>query len=118
MAIPVPAAIALPFALTVGRYVLKKGAELAFKKYGAKTVQAALKHPQVKKEIVSDSKVASEMQKASNIATKKAKRKDLYKEKRGQLEYQRPGDPKDIGRVTGPRDVLNPPRVDRPLEFA
>ena len=115
---PLPlAALAYPFALTVGRYLLAHGARATFQKYGPKTVQAALKNPKVKQYVKDRAQSIGKMAREDAKVGRTRLRKDPYKERRGQLELQKPGDPQDIGKVTGPRDLLNPPRFDRPLEF-
>ena len=111
------APLAYPFAMAVGRYLLMHGAKQAFQKYGPKTVQAALKNPKVKQYVKDRAQSISKEFRDTAKTSRKNPKYGQYKEKRGQLELQKPGDPQDIGRVTGPRDLLNPPRFDRPLEF-
>jgi hypothetical protein len=111
--------LTIAFAMTVGRYALGQGVRQAFKKYGTKTVQSAMKHPKVKKMLTDEAKKRDKKNKAMADEWRQRDKRgkyDSYKEKSGDIQMWKEGD--EVGRVTGPRDLLNPPRVNRPLEFA
>tara|TARA_R100001082_G_scaffold556_2_gene444 strand:- start:2669 stop:3691 length:1023 start_codon:yes stop_codon:yes gene_type:complete len=100
--------------MAIGRFIMMRGAQQAMQKYGPQMVQMALKNPKVKKLLQRDARKNEEWMKKQNLGDKRGRR-DPYKEKSG--DVQRPIQGDEVGRVTGPRDTLNPPRVERPLEF-
>ena len=108
------APLAPPVAMAIGRFIMMRGAQQAMQKYGPQMVQMALKNPKVKKLLQRKARENEEWMKKQNLGDKRGRR-DPYKEKSG--DVQRPIQGDEVGRVTGPRDTLNPPRVERPLEF-